>query len=79
MTADHTTPEPMLTEHDIPWGRGGMAVGIIVDLADAGTYRELLSAALARLHRSALTNSLQKRRIAALRDELRTARSKRVS
>jgi len=73
----NTTPEPMLTEHDIPWGRGGMSVGIVVDLADRDVSREFLFAALAQLHAAALTTSLQDRTIAALRDELRAQRTGR--
>jgi hypothetical protein len=42
--------EPMLTEADIPWGKGGLSVGVI-EYGDEGSYRELARQAIAALAR----------------------------
>ena len=75
----HVDAGPDLYARDIPWGRGGMHVGIVVDQPDAEILREMLSEALAQLATMTATVRRQDTTIAALRAALRALRLDRAA
>jgi len=46
---DAADVQPMLTADDIPWGRHGLSVGVVVEAADVATLRLMLSEALTQV------------------------------
>ena len=80
--------EPDLVADDIPWGRGGLPVGVVLDDADAAIMHDIAHQAIHEL--AAVTNDLRRYNVIvpalraenralgaenrALRDELRRPR-----
>ena len=70
--------EPMLDARDIPWGRGGLSVGVI-QLGDEASLRETLRAAVHALASITAEHRRAEAVIVALRDENRMLRRRNAA
>jgi len=70
----HGERPPDLLATDIPWGRHGLSVGFVYDLADTAIYREMTETLVAAVAAGKQQVRQKDATIAALRDESRAER-----